>query len=86
MSKQDWPTKANDLTLAGQILGKYTDDLQSLTIFELSEKESEREHYQLSEWVLALANYFSDLYGEDEGETITKRIVASLMINGHPIH
>lgn len=86
MSSQNWPTKSADMAIAFEVLGLFTDDIQSLTIFELTKQDAQKQTYQLAPWVFAIDNCFNLLYGEDKGEAITKKIVSELLINGEKLH
>lgn len=80
----DWPTRENDLEIARKILHKYTEDIHSLSIFEsLGDPLNQ---YRLSDWVDDLSENFCKLYGEEQGEFITKKIISSLLIHDHSLH
>ena len=88
MSKQ-WPTKIQDLHLAQVIMEEFASQQQteSLGLFELVVNETEkRMNFRLSNWVLAIAERFNDMYGPSQGEFVTRQVVSRCMTQGQTLH
>jgi hypothetical protein len=87
--KSDWPTQAKDLLLAQTIIADYAhaNACDALGLFELVVNEKEkRMDFQLSAWVITLAKQFKSLYGADEGDTITRRVISRCITAGETMH
>lgn len=85
----NWPTKAIDLQFAEQIIEKYAklDNTQSLSLFQLIvDTTAKRMNFQLSNWVITLAEHFKSRYGAEKGDFITRKVISGCLINGHTIH
>lgn len=86
---QDWPTKEKDLTIARQIIEQYVNehDTDALGLFEIVVDTTQKSmSFQLSSWVVQIAEHFSTLYGAEEGNYITSRIISRCITQGHTIH
>lgn len=84
-----WPTKARDLQVAEQIIEQYArlHNTESLGLFELVvDREEKRMNFQLSHWVIALAEHFNSLYGAEKGDIVTRKVISSCLTNGQTIH
>ncbi|MCX7114857.1 MAG: hypothetical protein NTW08_02950 [Gammaproteobacteria bacterium] len=87
MSKT-WVTKTRDLLLAEEIMSQYKEMNQTgLALFELVVDLSEKKMtYEVSPWVIELATQFKSLYGEEQGEHITRKIISDCIRDNHSVH
>lgn len=87
--KKEWLTKDKDLIIAKQIIEQYATEKNSdaLGLFEIIvNKEKKKMSFQLSPWVVRIAERFSHLYGAEQGNFITSRIISDCITNGQTIH
>lgn len=85
----DWPTKEKDIDFATQILEGYANqtNCNSLGLFELVvDQKAKCMDYQLAQWVHYLASYFKATYGEDQGNTITGKVICYWLSEGQTMH
>ena len=85
----NWPTKLQDLHLAQVIMEEFASQHPSgsLGLFELVVNESEkRMNFRLSNWVLAIAERFNDMYGPSQGEYVTRQVVSRCLTQGQTLH
>jgi hypothetical protein len=86
---QDWSTSTKDLKVAEVIIESYAKahNLSSLSLFEIVfDPNLKKLDYQLSPWVKALAIQFKTMYGEAQGETVTRNVVSRYLTEGQTIH
>lgn len=87
--KKNWPTKDRDMHIAQQIMEQYAQEQNSnnLGLFELVvNQEEKRMNYRLSSWVLMLAEHFKSIYGENQGDFVTRQVITRCLINGQTLH
>lgn len=85
----NWPTKERDLQAARAIMQEYASErsVDSLGLFEVVVDPAEkRMDFRLSGWVVALASHFNEIYGHDEGEHITRKVVSACIRQDETIH
>lgn len=85
----DWVTKEKDIHIAQLIMEEYASkqNTDSLGLFELVVDTTEkRMDFRLSNWVLALAGHFNSLYGANQGDFVTRRVISHCMIQGKTLH
>ena len=85
----DWVTKEKDIHIAQLIMEEYASkqNTDSLGLFELVVDTTEkRMDFRLSNWVLALAEHFNSLYGANQGDFVTRRVISHCMIQGKTLH
>ena len=85
----NWPTREKDLYIAQLIMEQYAliHDRQSLGLFELVVNSKEKcMNFQLSAWVVTLAEHFKLTYGPCDGDLITRKILTNYIALGHTIH
>ena len=88
MSKR-WPTKDEDMHIAQLIMEEYAhkQDSEALGLFELVVNQQEkRMNFRLSNWVLALAQRFNNIYGANQGEQVTRLVISRCMVQGQTLH
>ncbi|MDI9818167.1 MULTISPECIES: hypothetical protein [unclassified Legionella] len=86
---KDWPTKNKDMHIAQRIMEEYASvfDTDSLGLFELVVIEEEkRMDFRLSSWVVALAEHFKSLYGEVQGDFVTRQVISRCIVQGETLH
>lgn len=86
---KNWPTKAQDLFVAEQIMEDYANqhNSESLGLFELFvNQEEKRMNFRLSNWVLALAEQFKSMYGATKGDFVTRKVISCCLTNGQTLH
>lgn len=84
-----WPTQHKDLIIAERIMESYASEIDSdaLGLFELVfDVENKQLDFRLSTWVLAMATQFKSMYGDEQGEFVTRQIVSRCMTQGQTIH
>lgn len=84
-----WPTKEKDLFVAEQIMQEYAvqNKTDSLGLFELFvNREEKRMNFRLSNWVLTLALHFKSLYGDTQGDFVTRKVITNCLSNGQTFH
>ena len=77
------------MLVAAEIMEDYArqNDSESIGLFELFVNPKEkRMNFRLSNWVLALAEHFATMYGANQGELITRKVITSCMVNEQTLH
>lgn len=85
----NWATKDKDLTAAEKIMETYAKEqnAEAIGLFELVvNTEEKRMNFRLSNWVLALVEYFSSVYGVDHGDFVTRKVITQCFTSGQTIH
>lgn len=85
---QEWTTEESDLQLAEKIIDKHLDYSggEPLGIFELEIGAGESIDFRLSGWICELHDHFESLYGEEQGESVTRRVVSRCLTVGETLH
>ena len=86
---KNWPTQEQDMNTAQCIIEEYANasNSESLSLFELVVNKTEkRMGFRLSSWVLFMAAHFQSIYGENQGDFVTRQILTRYIINGETIH
>lgn len=86
---KNWPTQDKDMHVARLIMEEYAhqQNIEALGLFELVvSHEEKRMNFRLSTWVLALAQYFNETYGAEQGELITRLVISRCLVQNHTIH
>ncbi len=86
---QNWPTRERDLQAAQAIMQEYASerDSDSLGLFEIVVNQAEkRMNYRLSGWVVILAKHFASIYGANEGDLVTRRVISRCITQGQTLH
>lgn len=87
--KPNWPTKDKDMHIAQLIMEEYAkeNDTDTLGLFELVvDAEEKKMDYQLSNWVIALAEHFTSLYGANQGDYITRQVISKYITQEQTVH
>ena len=87
--KKNWPTQEKDMTIAQLIIEQYASetDADALGLFELVvDKKEKRMNFQLSTWVVLLAKQFKELYGAEQGDVVTRRVISRCLTGAEIIH
>lgn len=87
--KENWPTKDRDIYTAQCIMEEYAhrQETDSLGLFELVVNQKEkRMDFRLSAWVLTLADHFKSLYGNTQGDVVTRRVISHCIVRGETLH
>lgn len=88
MVNKKWPTKTKDLHIAQVILEEYADKNQTdtLGVFEIVfNAKAKRMDFQLAHWIQTLAHQFTSMYGDHQGDFVTRQVVSRYMTQGHTI-
>ena len=86
---QNWPTKDNDLQAALVIMEQYANkrDSRVLGLFEIEVNQNEkRMNYCLSGWVVLIAKHFAALYGDVQGDFVTRQVISTCIIRDQTLH
>lgn len=86
---QNWPTRDRDLDTARVIMEEYASerDSNSLGLFEIVvDTEEKRMNFCLSGWVVNLAKHFYLLYGESQGDFVTRQVITRCITQGNTLH
>ncbi|MDX1836554.1 hypothetical protein DIZ81_00960 [Legionella taurinensis] len=86
---KDWPTRDRDMHIAQQIMEQYANEQNSdsLGLFELVvNQEEKRMNFRLSAWVLTLAEHFKSLYGDTQGDFVTRQVITRCLTQGQTVH
>lgn len=86
---RSWPTAEDDMQVAARVIEEYAEQVNSDTLgmFELVVNHKEKSMgFRLSNWVLALAEYFMAQYGPAQGDFVTRKVVSRCLINGQTLH
>ncbi|STX29535.1 Uncharacterised protein [Legionella beliardensis] len=86
---KNWPNKEKDIYVAEQIMEEYAsqNNSESLGLFELFvNPEEKRMNFRLSNWVITIAEHFKSVYGEAQGEFVTRKVITRCLVNGQTLH
>lgn len=84
---QNWPTKEKDMRVAAFFMENYAQDKNYLSVFELClNQEEKRFDFRPSNWVLALAYHFVQIYGQEQGSLVTRNVIGDCLRNGETLH
>lgn len=86
---QNWPTKDSDLQAALIIMEEYanTRDSNVLGLFEIEVNQHEKKmNYCLSGWVIKIAKHFTALYGDIQGDFVTRQVISTCIIRDQTLH
>ncbi len=84
-----WPTKADDLALANEVIKKHIDmNLgEPLGLVEVVMKdENDVVDFRVADWIQELTDLYQDQYGEELGDRITSYVVCRCMTQGETLH
>ena len=82
-----WSTQATDMQIAEQIMAKFKTIYPTLTLFELAVDLKEKSmNFKVSLWVNVLAAQFALMYGEEEGELVTRRVISCCLRQNQVLH
>lgn len=87
--KENWPTKDKDIYAAQCIMEEYAtqQETDSLGLFELVvNQEEKRMDFRLSAWVFMLAEHFKTIYGNTQGDFVTRRVLSYCIVRGETLH
>ena len=87
--RKNWPTQEKDMQLAQGIIEKYAkaQECDGLGLFELVVNQKEkRMGFQISSWVVILAQQFKSLYGAEQGDLITRQVISRCLTQGETFH
>lgn len=85
----NWPTEQVDMQLANTIIEKYLDmsEGEPLGLIEVVlNDQAEQIDVRPADWVVELAERFSEKYGQDQGEFITSQVITRCLLKGETIH
>jgi hypothetical protein len=86
---KNWPTKDKDMYAAQRIMEEYAiaHNSSSLGLFELIViPEEKRMDYRVSSWVLILAEHFKSLYGDSQGDFVTRQVISRCITKDQTLH
>lgn len=86
--KKTWLNQLQDMNAAEQIMGDYAEHHTGvLNLFELVVDIKEKQmDFQLAPWVHALTHHFKSVYGDEEGEAITRKLISFYMRDHQTLH
>ncbi|MBA2653173.1 MAG: hypothetical protein H0U73_13050 [Tatlockia sp.] len=85
----NWPTKDKDISTAQRIMEKYANEqnTDSLGLFEVVvNQKKKRMDFQLSSWVMILAEHFKSVYGTNKGDNVTRMVISHCITKGQTLH
>ena len=86
---QDWPTKARDMKLARQMIEAYAQKQgqEMIGLFEFVLTPGRKSFdIQLSPWIIALTLQFQDIYGTEQGQWVSRKVLSLCIRQGHTLH
>lgn len=85
---KSWPNRMRDIIIAEQLMSQFvSEEVSGLNLFELVVDLQEKSmNFRLSRWILILAEKFVQLYGEEEGEMVTRRVISLFMREKQTLH
>ena len=87
--KKSWPTQEKDMIIAQFIIEQYANltEADALGLFELVvDQKEKRMNFQLSTWVVMLAQQFKALYGAEQGDLVTRQVISRCLTGTETIH
>ena len=86
-----WPTKQKDLKVAKSFIDGYAQfvgrKIESVGLFEVVADIAKKSlELKLSPWVIAMTLHFQKIYGNTQGEEITRKILTLYFTQGQTIH
>ncbi len=87
--QEPWSTVQDDLSLANEIIDKYVDLLaegEELPMPRIVARLDNALEYWMPEWMLEIAETFSDRYGIEQGDYVTRRVFTHYLLQGKTIH
>lgn len=87
--RKNWATKNEDMDIAQRIMKDYASkqNTEALGLVELVvNRQEKRMDFQLSGWVLKLAQHFKSLYGPNQGDFVTRQIISHCIIKDECVH
>lgn len=87
--QEDWPTAQEDLHIAHAIIQKYVELLQegeSLPMPHILLRSDSHPNYWAPDWMLELAETFSERYGLMQGDYVTRRVLTHYLLQDKTIH
>lgn len=87
MSEQ-WPTQADDMAAADKIIEKYIDlnDGEPVGLLEMVFEQQQLSEVMLPDWLVEVSEYFTQLYGPEQGNRVTNFVVSRCMVGDAIIH
>ena len=85
----DWNNKERDIKEAGNIIENYVEMHQTpvLGLFNVTLNHRQKKlEVVLSEWVLAIAHRFHQLYEGPEAGEVTRSVISHYLRNGQVMH
>lgn len=88
MRNKKWLTRETDMQIAGLIIEEYaSDEGNTLGLFELVVNEREKKmNFRIAHWVRMLTEQFTFMYGENQGDYVTRRVLSDCLRHGSTIH
>ncbi len=86
--KNQWPHRSRDMLIAEQVMALFIHaEMTGLNLFELVvDVRGKSMNFRLSRWVLVLAEKYAELYGEEEGEIVTRRVISLCIRDRQTLH
>lgn len=82
-----WTTEQQDMYFARQVIAEHGGEDTLLGIFEMEmDIEGHLKQVRLSPWVMILIKHFRKVYGEEQGDFVTKKVMSCCMVNGQTVH
>lgn len=88
-TRSDWPTKAQDIAIAKEILLDHcnaNDETTELNYKEVSFSEDGIVTERHPDWVVDLRDAFESRYGKTKGWQITNKVITQLIVDDQTIH
>ena len=87
----DWPTKSKDLNLAQSFIDGYAHFIGrtsgTIGLFEVvADIPCKKLELKLSPWVMAMTLHFQKIYGLEQGELVTRKVLTLYFTQGQTIH
>ncbi|HBB53499.1 MAG TPA: hypothetical protein DCZ80_06320 [Legionellales bacterium] len=86
-----WPTKHKDLKVAKSFIDGYAQYVgrqsEGVGLFEVVADIAKKSlELKLSPWVIAMTLHFQKIYGNEQGEVISRKILSLYFTQGQTIH
>lgn len=87
MTNKKWPTKNQDMQIANLIMEEYAQDNNTLGLFELYvDQRTKRMNFRLASWVRALSVQFASMYGKNQGDFVTRKVLTNCIRHEQTLH
>ncbi len=85
---KEWPSREEDLQDAKFIMNKHNDfEELSFNMLDITITRTDNQlKVKAPEWMVEMAQYFDEKYGDDLGRNITRKVITNLLLKNVTIH